>query len=65
MGLDITFAGTSGASVGGYLARTGRAGAPGVIVVQEWWGVQGQIKAVSSGSSSSGSGGLLGSVMGS
>jgi len=46
MGLDITFAGTSGESVGGYLARTGKAGAPGVVVVQEWWGVQGQIKAI-------------------
>jgi len=46
MGLEITFAGTSGESVGGYLARTGTAGAPGVVVVQEWWGVQGQIKAI-------------------
>lgn len=30
----------------GYLATSTRAGAPGVVVIQEWWGLQDQIKGV-------------------
>lgn len=30
----------------GYLANTQRAGAPGVVVIQEWWGLQDQIKGI-------------------
>jgi carboxymethylenebutenolidase len=28
----------------GYLAEAANPSAPGVVVIQEWWGVQGQIK---------------------
>ena len=30
----------------GYLAKAGRAKAPGVVVIQEWWGLQDQIKGI-------------------
>ena len=30
----------------GYLATSTRAGAPGVVVIQEWWGLQDQIKGI-------------------
>ena len=30
----------------GYLAEAGERAAPGVVVIQEWWGVQGQIKGI-------------------
>lgn len=30
----------------GYLANCARAGAPGVVVIQEWWGLQDQIKGI-------------------
>jgi len=44
MGTTIEFPTASGAKASGYLA-TGPAGAPGVIVIQEWWGVVPQIEA--------------------
>jgi carboxymethylenebutenolidase len=40
------FAKTSGGTARGYLAEAREPKAPGVVVIQEWWGLQGQIKAV-------------------
>ena len=45
MGKMIDFQRTTGGSARGYLAEAADAKAPGVVVIQEWWGVQGQIKA--------------------
>jgi carboxymethylenebutenolidase len=44
MGTGITFAAADGSEARGYLARPGRARAPGIVVIQEWWGVQDQIR---------------------
>jgi carboxymethylenebutenolidase len=44
MGTTIEFPTTSGAKAKGYLAASGE-GAPGVIVIQEWWGLVPQIEA--------------------
>jgi carboxymethylenebutenolidase len=44
MGTNITFSRPDGKQASGYLASAGRAGAPGVVVIQEWWGLQEQIK---------------------
>jgi carboxymethylenebutenolidase len=46
MGAIIEFPRTSGGTARGYLAEAKEARAPGVVVIQEWWGLQGQIKAV-------------------
>ena len=46
MGAMISFARTSGPSEKGYLSEAKQPDAPGVVVIQEWWGVQGQIKSV-------------------
>jgi len=46
MGAMISFPKTSGGTAKGYLAEAASPKAPGVVVIQEWWGVQGQIKAV-------------------
>lgn len=46
MGSMVTFPRTSGGTAAGYLAEAASAKAPGVVVIQEWWGLQGQIKAV-------------------
>jgi carboxymethylenebutenolidase len=46
MGTNITFRRPDGKKAAGYLAKTGRAKAPGVVVIQEWWGLQDQIKGV-------------------
>jgi carboxymethylenebutenolidase len=46
MGTDITFQRPDGKQATGYLAEAGRANAPGVVVIQEWWGLQGQIKGI-------------------
>jgi carboxymethylenebutenolidase len=43
MGTRITFNRTDGKPAEGYLAKPGRAYAPGLVVIQEWWGVQAQI----------------------
>jgi carboxymethylenebutenolidase len=45
MGQTITFHRPDGAAVDGYLAE-GPAGAPGVVVIQEWWGLNDQIRGV-------------------
>lgn len=49
MGTTIEFKRPDGKTVGGYLAQPeGEAGAaaPGVVVIQEWWGLNGQIRGV-------------------
>ncbi len=46
MGTRITFNRPDGKTAEGYLARPGRAHAPGVVVIQEWWGLQDQIKGI-------------------
>lgn len=44
MGTRIPFTRPDGKSAEGYLANAGIANAPGVVVIQEWWGLQDQIK---------------------
>jgi carboxymethylenebutenolidase len=46
MGSMISFARTNGGTASGYLAEAKDAKAPGVVVIQEWWGLQGQVKSV-------------------
>jgi carboxymethylenebutenolidase len=46
MGTRIPFNRPDGKSAEGYLAKAGKAGAPGVVVIQEWWGLQDQIKGI-------------------
>jgi len=46
MGKMISFPRTSGGTAQGYLSEARDPKAPGVVVIQEWWGVQGQIKGV-------------------
>jgi carboxymethylenebutenolidase len=46
MGTAITFKRADGKDTKGYLAKAGLDHAPGVIVIQEWWGLQDQIKGV-------------------
>ncbi|MBM3600304.1 MAG: dienelactone hydrolase family protein [Alphaproteobacteria bacterium] len=46
MGTTIAFKRPDGREGTGYLAQPGRANAPGVVVIQEWWGVQDQIKGI-------------------
>ena len=44
MGTAITFKRPDGKEAKGYLANAARGNAPGVVVIQEWWGLQDQIK---------------------
>lgn len=44
MGTSITFKRPDGKEAGGYLANAARGDAPGVVVIQEWWGLSEQIK---------------------
>ncbi len=44
MGTNIGFRRPDGKEATGYLAKAGPANAPGVVVIQEWWGLQDQIK---------------------
>jgi carboxymethylenebutenolidase len=46
MGTAIAFSRADGKDTKGYLAKAGRDHAPGVIVIQEWWGLQDQIKGI-------------------
>jgi carboxymethylenebutenolidase len=46
MGQMISFNRPDGASVQGYLAEPKGGGAPGMVVIQEWWGLNDQIKGV-------------------
>jgi carboxymethylenebutenolidase len=46
MGTMISFSRTTSGTANGYLAEARGAKAPAVVVIQEWWGLQGQIKSV-------------------
>jgi carboxymethylenebutenolidase len=46
VGKMISFPRTSGGTAQGYLAEAKDPQAPGVVVIQEWWGLQGQIRSV-------------------
>ena len=46
MGTRISLRRPDGKEADGYLAKAARANAPGVVVIQEWWGLQDQIKGV-------------------
>lgn len=46
MGIRITYQRPDGKEAQGYLAKAGHASAPGVIVIQEWWGLQDHIKGI-------------------
>ena len=46
MGQTISFKRPDGQSVQGYSAERAGAGGPGVVVIQEWWGLNAQIKGV-------------------
>ncbi len=44
MGTSISFQRPDGKEARGYLANASRGNAPGVVVIQEWWGLSEQIK---------------------
>ena len=44
MGTNITFKRPDGKDATGYLANASRGNAPGVVVIQEWWGLSENIK---------------------
>ena len=44
MGTIISFKRPDGKDASGYLANAARGNAPGVVVIQEWWGLSEQIK---------------------
>ena len=44
MGTSITFKRPDGKEASGYLANASRGNAPGVVVIQEWWGLSENIK---------------------
>ena len=46
MGTRITFHRPDGKDAAGYLANAGRTNAPGIVVIQEWWGLQDQIEGI-------------------
>jgi carboxymethylenebutenolidase len=46
MGAEITFKRPDGGDVKGYLTNAARGDATGVVVIQEWWGLAEQIKAM-------------------
>jgi carboxymethylenebutenolidase len=43
MGNRMSFKRPDGKDAAGYLAKAARANAPGLVVIQEWWGLQDQI----------------------
>jgi len=46
MGTTITFKRPDGKEAKGYLANAARGNAPGVVVIQEWWGLSANIRAL-------------------
>src|SRR3954462_14001345 len=46
MGTRIPFKRPDGRDAEGYLAKAGKANAPGIVVIQEWWGLQDQIRGI-------------------
>ncbi len=56
MSKTIEYRRPDGASVNGYLAEGPGASAPGIVVIQEWWGVNDQIRGVADSLASPGDG---------
>ncbi len=46
MGTRITFKRPDGKDAQGYLAKPAQPNAPGIVVIQEWWGLQDQIRGI-------------------
>jgi carboxymethylenebutenolidase len=46
MGNKISYQRPDGASASAYLAESGQGAAPGIVVIQEWWGLNEQIRGV-------------------
>jgi carboxymethylenebutenolidase len=46
MGTRITYKRPDGKDALGYLAKAAKANAPAIVVIQEWWGLQDQIKGI-------------------
>lgn len=46
MGSSVQFQRPDGQTLQGYLAEPARSGAPAVVVIQEWWGLNDQIRGV-------------------
>lgn len=46
MGAGIDFERPDGGDAEGYLANAASGEAPGIVVIQEWWGLAEQIKAM-------------------
>src|SRR4029077_10230621 len=46
MGRVVELGTFNGRVLSGYLAPAADSAAPGIVVIQEWWGVQGQIRGV-------------------
>jgi carboxymethylenebutenolidase len=46
MGAEITFKRPDGGDAKGYLTNAASGDAPGLVVIQEWWGLADQIKAI-------------------
>ncbi len=46
MGKMISFSCSDGHQISGYLAEAANEGAPGIVVIQEWWGLNDQIKGI-------------------
>jgi len=46
MGTRIPYQRPDGGNAEGYLAKAAKANAPGIVVIQEWWGLQDQIKGI-------------------
>jgi carboxymethylenebutenolidase len=46
MGTTISYPRPDAAQVSGYLAEPAQANAPGIVVIQEWWGLNDQIRGV-------------------
>jgi carboxymethylenebutenolidase len=46
MGTRVSFKRPDGKDASGYLAKAAVANAPAVVVIQEWWGLQDQIKGI-------------------
>ncbi len=46
MGKTVSFQRPDGGTIEGYLAEAATPGAPGLVVIQEWWGLNDQIRGV-------------------
>src|ERR1700735_3169821 len=60
MGMTVSYLRPDGKKVDGYLAEpAGAANAPGIVVIQEWWGVNDQIRGVAERLATAGYRGLV------